>query len=159
MLPENTINNTAFPALLAHPESDERLENLDVVYDASSGVLVVNWEGEFSSEEIRFGYGIMMSKVKAHKPRKLLLDYRKRVSLRRRDQRWVFRKVFPKMLHIVNDSVFVALVLPVVLYDGLVADMTGDELMHKDNFFIIHHSLYREEAFRWLEGMHKTSAN
>lgn len=156
MIAEKSIQTEAPPSAHKKPELIYKLENLDVTYNSDSEVLVVNWEGEISSEDIRIGYKILLQQVKLHKPRKLLLDFHNRVSIKRRDQRWVFSTVFPGILRNVGDNVFVAIVLPVELYHGLVADMNGDELMHNNNFLIIHHSLYREEGFRWLESMRAT---
>lgn len=133
-----------------------KLDNLDVAYGADNEVLVVNWEGEISSKDIRIGYKIVLQQVEMHKPQKLLLDFHNRVSIKRRDQRWVFSTVFPSILRVVGNNVFVAIVLPVELYHGLVTDINGDELMQNNNFLIIHHSLYREEGFRWLESMRAT---
>ncbi|WP_162055867.1 hypothetical protein [Pontibacter pamirensis] len=128
-------------------------------FDKVNQVLVVNWEGELSSDEIRKGYDILMEEVRIHKPKKLLLDFHKRGTIRRSDQRWVFSTVFPNILRTIGETVFVAIVLPVTLYCGLVGEMNGDELMDENNFLIIHHALYREEAYRWLNTMHLSSTN
>ena len=153
MIAERIIKKNVLPDISLQPEQVYKLENLDVSYNAADEVLTVHWAGEISSADIRGGYEIVMGLVKLHRPRKLLLDFHKRVSIKRRDQRWVFSTVFPKILRTVGDNVFVAIVLPVELYHGLVADMDGDELMHENYFLIIHHSLYREEGLRWLETM------
>lgn len=129
------------------------IDRLHVAYDTAREVLVVNWEGEANSEEIRRGYDILMEQICLYKPQKLLLDFHNRVKIRRSDQRWVFSHVFPQILRTVGDNVFVAIVLPVSLYYGLVCELNGDELMDKNNFLIIHHALYREEAYRWLQDM------
>jgi hypothetical protein len=94
-----------------------------------------------------------MEQIGYYKPQKLLLDFHNRVTIRRIDQRWVFSSIFPRILRTIGDNVFVAIVLPVALYHGLVAEMNGDELMHENSFLIIHHALYREEAYRWLNDM------
>lgn len=137
--------------------SSTAFNSIEVSFDAEDQVLLVNWEGGLSSDEIRNGYEVMVEQVRCYKPKKLLLDFHKRSIIRRTDQRWVFSTVFPQVLQTVGDNVFVAIVLPVVLYYGLVAEMNGDELMHENNFLIIHHSLYREEAYRWLNSMPLTS--
>jgi len=147
----------ALPDILFKMDGSTALENPEVTYNTVTEVLVVNWEGEISSEKIRLGYDMVMKQVREHKPCKLLLDFHNRVSIRRRDQRWVFGEVFPEILRTVGDDVFVAMVLPVFFYQGLVAEMDGDDLMHQDNFLIIHHFLYCEEAYRWLENMHGKS--
>ncbi|GAA4436074.1 hypothetical protein GCM10023188_28720 [Pontibacter saemangeumensis] len=153
MIAERIINKNVLPDISLKPELVYKLENLDVSYNAADEVLTVQWAGEISSEDIRVGYEIVMRQVKLHRPSKLLFDFHKRVSIKRKAQRWVFSTVFPKILRTVGDNVFVAIVLPVELYHGLVADMDGDELMHANNFLIIHHSLYREEGLRWLATM------
>lgn len=150
---EENTKTLVSPGLVIVPVSNFCVENLSVSYDADKKVLLVNWEGEVSSSSIRKGYNIVMQQVKLLRPRKILMDFHNRFSIRRRDQRWVFSTFFPEVLRTVGDNLFVAIVLPVALYHGLVADMSGDELMHNNNFLIIHHSLYREEAFRWLETM------
>ena len=140
------------------PEGSYCLENLDISYDAEKEVLIVNWEGDINSARIRNAYTLLMKRVLLLRPRKILLDFHKRLSIRRRDQRWVFSEVFPEILRTVGDNVFVAIVLPVELYHGLVPDMNGDELMNDNDFLIIHHSLYREEALRWLNDMQAIAA-
>lgn len=153
IIAEGNIQSFTSPGLLIDPVSSLCVENLLVLYEADRKVLLVNWEGEINSLNIRKGYDIVMQQVKLLRPRKILLDFHNRFSIRRRDQRWVFSTFFPEILRTVGDNVFVAIVLPVALYHGLVADMNGDELMHNNSFLIIHHCLYREEAFRWLETM------
>ncbi len=140
------------------PEGNSCLENLDISYDADNEVLVVNWEGEINSECIRNGYTLLMKRVQLLRPRKILLDFHNRLSIRRRDQRWVFSYVFPNILSTVGDNVFLAIVLPVELYHGLVTDINGDELMNGNDFLIIHHALYRAEAIRWLNDMEAIAA-
>ncbi|GAB3539092.1 hypothetical protein GCM10027443_35260 [Pontibacter brevis] len=142
-----------FKELLRASGSSTASNVIEVFYDAEQCVLVVNWEGEPGSDEVRKVYNDVMEEVRRLKPRKLLLDLHKRGMIRRLDQRWVFSTFFPQVLRTVGDNVFVAIVLPVTLYCGLVGEMSGDELMHENNFLIIHHALYREEAYRWLNGM------
>ncbi|RDV16918.1 hypothetical protein DXT99_02095 [Pontibacter diazotrophicus] len=132
---------------------------IEVSFDKVNHILVVNWEGELSSDEIRKGYDILMEEVRIHKPKKLLLDLHNRGTIRRSDQRWVFSTVFPNILRTIGETVFVAIVLPVSLYFGLVGEMDGDELMHENNFLIIHHALYQEEAYRWLNTIYVSSTN
>lgn len=153
MIAEGNIQTLATPSPLIAPVSNFCVENMHVSYDAYSKVLLVNWEGEVSSTIIKNGYDVVMQQVNLLRPNKILLDFHNRFAIRRRDQRWVFSTVFPEILRMVGDNVFVAIVLPVALYHGLVADMSGDELMQNNNFLIIHHCLYREEGFRWLESM------
>lgn len=153
MLHKMIFDQSTSGDLLTCSESSTAVNSIEVSFDAKDQVLLVNWEGELSSDDIRKGYEVMMEQVRFYKPQKLLLDFHKRGIIRRIDQRWVFSSVFPQVLHTVGDNVFVAIVLPVVLYYGLVAEMNGDELMHENNFLIIHHSLYREEAYRWLNSM------
>ncbi|ARS35243.1 hypothetical protein [Pontibacter actiniarum] len=138
-------------ALLGLHASDK----LDIAYNAEEETLLVHWEGEASTAEIKAGYDWIISVVRELKPKKWLLDFHKRNAIRRRDQRWVFKEVFPEVLRQVKDDVFVAVVLPVTLLHGLVADLDGDELMDGNNFLIIQHFLYQEEGQRWLNEMYR----
>ncbi|WP_242919513.1 hypothetical protein [Pontibacter liquoris] len=132
-------------------ESSEYGENrLTVEYLEQSHTLQVIWEGSVSSEEVRQGYKQVMELVQAHKPTKWLLDLHKRELIRREDQRWVFTHVFSKALQCICQNVFVAIILPVYSFHSLVNELSGDELMQEDNFMIIHHFLYEQEAQRWL---------
>lgn len=153
MFSRKVTHTDALKGLLVSPESSSASTLLDLSFDAENRVLIVNWQGELSSEDIRAGYDLVMEQVQSYKPQKLLLDFQKRLMIRRKDQRWVFSTIFPHILRTVGDNVFVAIVLPVSLYYGLVGEMNGDELMHENNFLIIHHALYREEAYRWLNTM------
>ncbi|PRY12380.1 hypothetical protein CLV24_108124 [Pontibacter ummariensis] len=133
-------------------------DKLNVHYDQEQEILVVTWTGKVSSEELRKGYDLVMEQVMTHKPRKWLLDLQERDKVNREDQRWVFQHVFPNVLRVVGNDVFVAVILPVSLYPGIVKDLEGDELMCGGYFLIMDHFLYPEEAHRWLNGMLLTSS-
>lgn len=148
-----------FPGVLTCSKSSPASRCFEVTFDRENQVLVVNCEGELSSDEIRKGYDVVMEEVLFHKPKKLLLDIHNRGTIRRCDQRWVFSTAFPQILRTIGVTVFVAIVLPVTLYCGLVGEMDGDDLMHENNFLIIQHALYRQEAYRWLNSMHLSDAN
>lgn len=154
MLLDKIAFTNTYSGQLTAPGSGTVCIHIEISYDADNHVLVVNWEGEPCSAEIRRGYTFIMEEVRKHKPKKVLLDLQRRCKISRCDQRWVFTTIFPQLLRILEHDVFVAVVLPVMLYTGLVAEMDGDELMYENNFLIIHHCLYREEAYRWLNNMH-----
>ncbi len=155
MFLHNTITTSSSPDFYQVTESISVSKAFHTYYQETDEVLIVNWEGEMNSAEIRRGYKEVLSQVKLYKAKKILLDLNNRSFIRRKDQRWVFSTVFPEILRTIGDNVYVAIVLPVVLYYDLVGEMNGDELMQDNNFLIIHHAMYREEAFRWLETMCK----
>lgn len=130
-------------------------EKLCVRYNKPEQTLNIIWSGELSSEELREGYTCILEQVKVLKPVKWLLDLQMRSAIRREDQRWIFEHVFPEVLGIVNDDVFVAVVLPVFQMYDLVSELNGDELMQEGSFMIMHHFMYPEEAQRWLNEMHQ----
>ena len=154
MLLEKTTHAETFSGLLTATESYTASIDISVLFDAVNHVLVINWEGKPGSAEIRKGYNMIVEEVRKYKPKKILLDLHRRGTISRCDQRWVFSTIFPQVLRILAANIFVAVILPVTLYTGLVVEMDGDELMYENHFFIIHHCLYREEAYRWLNSMH-----
>ncbi|MCX2741818.1 hypothetical protein [Pontibacter anaerobius] len=131
-----------------------KTDKLRVRYAAQADTLFIYWEGAVSSEELKIGYTRIIELVRRLKPVKWQLDLQKRGTIRREDQRWVFEHVFPEVLSIVNDDVFIAVVLPVFLMHDLVSELSGDELMQDSNFLIMQHFMYPEEAQRWLNEMH-----
>ncbi|WP_276495751.1 hypothetical protein [Pontibacter litorisediminis] len=142
--------------LAARPTGAEVLlktEKLSVCYEEGEQTLVVRWEGAVSSDELRSGYKEILEQVRRLKPVKWQLDLQKRGTICRQDQRWIFEYVFPEVLSIVNDDVFVAVVLPVFLMHDLVSELTGDELMQDGRFLIMQHFMYPEEGQRWLNEM------
>ncbi|TPE46017.1 hypothetical protein [Pontibacter mangrovi] len=124
-------------------------------YSEEDETLIVRWRGEVSSEELRNGYVLVMDHVRQLRVRKWQLDLQNRDTIRGEDQRWIFEHVFQEALRVLNCDIFVAVVLPVFLLDGLVSELSGDELMHDGNFLIMQHFMYREEAQRWLNEMHQ----
>ncbi|MCJ8167389.1 hypothetical protein MKJ04_21285 [Pontibacter sp. E15-1] len=131
-------------------ENASGCEELSFSFLEEQEILFVNWTGLVPSKEMRKGYIQVLKQVQHYKARKILLDLNKRSFIDSEDQRWVFSSVFPKMLRSIGANVFVAIVLPVDLFHDLVAELEGDELIHNNHFMIIQHSLYKEEALRWL---------
>lgn len=146
ILAENTVCQE--PVLL-------QTEKLCVRYDKPKQTLHVVWNGELSSQELREGYTCILEFVKVLRPVKWLLDLQMRSAIRREDQRWVFGHFFPEVLGIVNDDVFVAVVLPIFQMYDLVSELSGDELMQEGSFMIMQHFMYPEEAQRWLNEMYQ----
>ncbi|WP_266205417.1 hypothetical protein [Pontibacter kalidii] len=136
-------------------------EKLRVTYERQEQTLRITWQGDVSSQELREGYNQIIELVRRLKPVKWQLDLQKRGTIKREDQRWIFEHVFPEVLAIVNDDVFVAVVLPVFLMHDLVSELNGDELMQEGNFLIMQHFMYPEQAQRWLNEMYqiKTGSN
>ncbi|WP_299757346.1 hypothetical protein [uncultured Pontibacter sp.] len=130
-----------------------KTDKLSVKYLKQEETLEICWEGDVTSDEFKYGYTQIIEHVKAFKPVKWQLNVQNRQSLRRADQRWVFEYVFPEVLKIVNDDVFVAVVVPVSSIYNLVGELDGDELMTGENFLIMQHFMYPEEAQRWLNEM------
>ncbi|WP_347159112.1 hypothetical protein [Pontibacter chitinilyticus] len=126
---------------------------LSINYQEEERVLQVLWEGQVTSAEVRNGYKKIIDLVRQYKPTKWLLDLHNRELIKREDQRWVFTHVYPQALQLIQQTVFVAIILPVYSYHSLVNELNGDELMHGDNFLIMNHFLYQEEARRWLQNM------
>lgn len=126
---------------------------LSVEYNALTETLEITWSGNAGGNNLCEGYSYLMEQVQAHRPTKWLLDLQHCSAISRRDQRWVFQHVFPEVLRQVGDDVFVAVLLPLDLYYGLIAGLQGDELMNGESFMIIQHFLFQQEAMRWLHEM------
>ena len=147
MLVVTSVARNRFQELLSAPK-------LSVRYDTLEETLLVQWEGTVTSNELREGYTCLLELVRELRPVKWQLDLQTRSPIKREDQRWVFEFIFPKVLSLVKDDVFVAIVLPVSMIHELVSELTGDELMQEGNFLIMQHFMYPEEAQRWLNEMH-----
>ncbi len=126
-------------------------DKLSARFEEESQTLIITWQGAVSSAEIRQGYAYVMELIQYYKPHKWLMDLQQREIIKRADQRWVFTHFFPEALRLLKSDIFVAIILPVYSFHGLVSELDGDELMQGDNFLIINHFLYHEEARRWLE--------
>lgn len=126
-------------------------KKLYTYYDKSSNTLHVIWKGAVSSEDLKKGYQYILEVVAAYKPTKWMLDLREREVITRKDQRWVFKNIFPEVLRVVQQNVFIAIILPVFAYPSVTNTLDGDELIFDDNFIILNEFLYAAEAKRWLE--------
>ena len=158
MYTDNLIGTHAFSKHFSMDDKDRAVlqERLQLSYNQQEETLYIKWIGEVSSVELRQGYAHIMDMVWTYKPQKWILDLQHRVSIHRNDQQWVFKYIFPEVLRAVQRNVFVAIVLPVFAYNGLVNEIDGDELINGDNFLILHHFLYPEECRRWLQEMTMT---
>lgn len=132
-------------------------ENLSVNYDATSQVLYVKWQGKVKTRDLKYGYVYILRMVQFFKPNKWILDLQNRDIILKEDQQWVFKHVFPKVLRMLNQDVFIGVVLPVYLYESLVHDLNGDDLIYEDKVLLLQHFLYYEEALRWLNGQDASS--
>ncbi|WP_162426194.1 hypothetical protein [Pontibacter pudoricolor] len=131
--------------------SDEYLtENLQVIYSTSTEILHVKWFGEVGSKEFRDGYSHILRMVRVHKPSKWILDLSNRELINKEDQHWVFKNIFPQILRMLKQDVFIAVILPVPLYESLIHNIDGDDFIDNDNLLIMNHFLYYEESLRWL---------
>lgn len=131
---------------------DEHLtENLNVLYNPVTRILHVKWQGEVGTKEFREGYTHILRMVRVYKPSKWILDLQNREMIRKEDQSWVFKNIFPQILRMLQRDVFIAVILPVYLYESLIHDMDGDDFIDNGNLLILNHFLYYEESLRWLE--------
>ncbi|WP_299821456.1 hypothetical protein [uncultured Pontibacter sp.] len=139
-------------------EEDLLKNKLSSSYDAESQTLLVTWEGAVTSHEVRQGYMQIKELVLYYKPGKWLIDLHKRESIKRADQHWVITHFFPEALRLLKKDIFVAIILPLFSFPRLVDELNGDEFIQGDNFMIINHFLYREEALRWLSNTNEFQA-
>ncbi|MEJ8755466.1 hypothetical protein WG947_00540 [Pontibacter sp. H259] len=133
-------------------------ENLQVIYDASNGVMHVKWNGKVSSREFKDGYFQLLRIVRIYKPFKWILDLQNREVIGKEDKLWVFKNIFPEILRLLQRDVFMAVILPVYFYESLIDDFDGDDLIDNNNLLIIQHFLYYEESLRWLNDLELTNA-
>lgn len=132
------------------PIEEHLTENLQVLYNTSTGILHVKWYGEVGSKEFREGYSDILRMVRVYKPSKWILDLKNRELIRKEDQHWVFKNIFPQILRMLKRDVFIAVILPVYLYESVIHDLDGDDFIDNDNLLIMNHFLYYEESLRWL---------
>ncbi len=158
------LNSIVYQARYGHDISDNVYpddihfsENLHVFYNSATQILHVKWQGEVSTKDFREGYTHIMRMVRVYKPTRWVLDLQEREGIHREDQRWVFKNIFPQILRLLQRDVFIAVILPVSLYESLVHDMDGDDLIVNDNLLIMNHCLYYEECLRWLNEVEKTN--
>ncbi|MCC9136008.1 hypothetical protein ACFSKU_16175 [Pontibacter silvestris] len=128
-------------------------DKLYIEYQVETSTLVIGWEGDVTSKEIRDGYKLVLDLVHMYKPNKWVLDLTKREFIKGKDRRWVFTNIFSKALRFLNEDIFVAIIQPVDTFQNLVSELQGDELMYNENFLIINHFLYQEAGKRWLDEM------
>ncbi len=120
-------------------------------FDKTSSILHIAWRGAVSSEEVKEGYRHILELVAAYKPTMWMLDLREREAIARTVQQWVFKNIFPEVLRVVQQNVFIAILLPVHLFPSVINNLDGDELIYEDNLIILNEFLYEAEAQRWLE--------
>lgn len=131
--------------------------NLTVHFDTENQVLYIKWEGRVDTREFRYGYLHVLRLVQLYKPTKWVLDLQKRDGIQKKDQIWVFKHIFPKVLRLVRQDVFVAVILPVSLYESMLHDLDGDDMIFEDKVMLLQHFLYHEEGLRWLNEMQQGS--
>ncbi|NEM97837.1 hypothetical protein [Pontibacter burrus] len=143
---------------IATPHDNLQLpRNLTVYFDYENQVLYIKWEGSVNTREFRDGYVHVLRLVQLYKPTKWVLDLQKRDGIQKKDQIWVFRHIFPKVLRLVREDVFVAVILPVNLYESILHDLDGDDMIFEDKVMLLQHFLYHEEGLRWLNEMQQGS--
>lgn len=71
MLFEKTSHQGALADYFTCSESSTVFKSIEVSFDAENQLLLVNWEGQSTSEEIRKGYDVMMEQVRSHIPKRL----------------------------------------------------------------------------------------
>ena len=141
------------------PVEEHLAENLQVAFNTSTRILHVKWYGEVRSKEFREGYSDILRMVRIHKPSKWILDLKNRELIRKEDQHWVFKNIFPQILRMLKRDVFIAVILPVYLYESVIHDLDGDDFIDNDNLLIMNHFLYYEESLRWLSEVQVTAGN
>ncbi|NDK55459.1 hypothetical protein [Pontibacter fetidus] len=134
-----------------YPDDEHVTENLKVLYHPATGILHVKWQGQVGTKEFREGYTHILRMVRVYKPSKWILDLQNRELIHKDDQLWVFKNIFPQILRMLQQDVFIAVILPVYLYESLIHDMDGDDFIDNGNLLIMNHFLYYEESLRWLE--------
>ncbi|MBB6610067.1 hypothetical protein H7F15_03370 [Pontibacter sp. Tf4] len=139
------------------PEHVQLSQNLAVHYDTVAEVLNIRWEGTVDTSELRNGYTYILRLVQFFKPTRWVLDLQHRDTIKKEDQKWVFKHIFPRALRLLNQDVFVAVILPVHFYESLIHDLDGDDMIYGDKVLILEHFLYYEECLRWLNEMHSGS--
>lgn len=144
---------------ICYPSDEHLTDNLEVFYNTSTEILHVKWHGEVGTKEFREGYSHILRMVRIHKPAKWILDLKNRQLIRKEDQIWVFKNIFPQILRLLKQDVFIAVILPVYLYESLIHDLDGDDFIDNDNLLIMNHFLYYEECLRWLAEVHPSQVN
>ncbi|MBC5773224.1 hypothetical protein H8S95_04040 [Pontibacter sp. KCTC 32443] len=139
------------------PGEEHVTENLYVAFDDATEILHVKWQGEVDTKDFRDGYMHILRMVRFFKPSRWILDLQSRDSIKKEDQQWVIKNVFPQILRMLNQDVFIAVILPVSLYESLMHGLSGDEFIDKENLLIMNHFLYYEECVRWLQEVNVAS--
>ena len=111
----------------------------------------MKWQGNVDTKEFRDGYIQILRMARLFTPSKWVLDLQSRDSVQKEDQQWVVKNIFPQILRMLNKDIFIAVILPVYLYESLINGLSGDEFIDKDNLLIMNHFLYYEESIRWLQ--------
>jgi hypothetical protein len=146
----NSLNHPSSNITCTKVFKDNKLE---VVYESDTKTLVIKWEGNISSDEIKTGYYDVLQLVKQLKPQKWIIDLCEREQIRGDVQRWIFKNIFSEALKVLKCDIFIAVLLPVYYYQTLLNEVNGDDLIHDDSLLIINHFLYESEGRRWLENV------
>lgn len=151
----HSVYRTDFTEESSYTDTLHLSESLQVYYNDSTEILHVKWHGEVGTKEFRESYSQIVNTVRTYKPNRWILDLQNRNNIQEADQHWVIKNIFPQILRMLQCDVFIAVILPVFLYESVIHDIDGNDLIYNDNLIIMQHFLYYEESLRWLQEVNK----
>ena len=127
-----------------------QIDCLQITFRNEERVLELEWRGTVLFSDLRQGYYQMLDMLKEKPTRRFIFDLRNRRPIPNHEQLWVTNTIFPKLLAQVNETVFIAALVPAKYLDAEIEGLEPESLMDNDNFIIIQNFLLPEEAKRWL---------
>lgn len=106
--------------------------------------------GEFQSEDFRTSLLEALVYAKNHQVKQWLLDFRKIGNLCDGEENWLQAQFFPKMMMMLGQNNFLAIVLSEQCYKKLLSEAGFNGLQSYNSFIIMNTFCEVESAMNWL---------
>lgn len=133
------------------PDSALQKPNFTVCFEPNNSLIRVNWQGQVSEEELKIGYESVLKLLRESPVNRILIDLSKRKIVTKGNPQPLFGKIFLEALHIIGDTVFLALVVSQEEYFLSTAASRFENFQQADNHYVITEQfLTKAEAEAWL---------
>lgn len=125
--------------------------NFSVGFEPANSLLRIYWQGEVAEKEIREGYEKALELLKQNPTKRVLIDFSKRRLAKDLNPEPVFENIFNQVLKLINNTLFLALVVPKEEY-FLTSEQSrfGNYEEYDNEYVIVESFLTRPEAEAWL---------
>ncbi|MFC5269247.1 hypothetical protein [Adhaeribacter terreus] len=133
------------------PDSALEKPNFTVCYEPNNSLLRVSWQGLVSEEELKIGYETVLNLLRESPVNRILIDFSKRKIASQSNPQSLFGEIFLEALHIIGNTVFLALVVSQEEYFLTTAASRFENFHQADNHYVITEQfLTKAEAEAWL---------